>query len=158
MRNLAIVLLFFVCATASAQTTFILVRHAEKEVSDSKDPMLSKAGQERAQALARLLEKQKIDAIMSTNYHRTKTTVEPVASAKGITVQTYESLKEPEVTKLIDTGGTILICGHSNTIPALANVLVGKNQFANYDDSDYGNVLIITATAIGKATVTHLRY
>jgi 2,3-bisphosphoglycerate-dependent phosphoglycerate mutase len=160
MRLIVFSLMMVMCAEAYAQTTFILVRHAEKETADSKDknPMLSKAGQERAQALVRLLDKQKIDAIMSTNYHRTKTTVEPVASARGITIQTYESLKEPDVAKLIDAGGTVLICGHSNTIPGLANLLVGKNQFANYDESDYGNVLIVTATAVGKATVTHLRY
>lgn len=156
MRYL-LILIVFVCASATAQTTFILVRHAEKGTDDPKNPTLSAEGKARAQSLSKLLEKQKIDAIYSTNYHRTKNTVTPVAEAKGITIETYDMLKlEDLIAK--HNGGTVLIAGHSNTVPGMANTLLGGNQFANYDDSDYGNVLIITATAVGKATVTHLRY
>lgn len=145
--NKVLVLLLFVCASASAQTTFILVRHAEKE-SGANDPGLSQEGQQRALALVKILEKQKIDAIYSTNYNRTKNTVKPLADAKGIAIQTYE--KEPDVTKMT---GTVVICGHSNTIPALANKLLGKEQFKTFEDSDYGNLLIINGSS-----VTHLRY
>ena len=148
--RLILVLLLFVCATTSAQTTFILIRHAEKE-SGSTDPNLSKEGEARAQSLVRLLEKQKIDAIYSTNFNRTKNTVKPLADAKSISIQTYE--KEPDIDKLQKNGGTIVICGHSNTIPALANKLIGKQQFTNFADDDYGNVLIINGTS-----VTQLRY
>lgn len=157
MRLIICAFFVMVCAEAFAQTTFILVRHAEKE-GTGKDPVLTKEGEERSRALVQLFDKQKIDAIMSTNFNRTRNTVEPIAKAKGINTQIYGSMNEPDVVKLIDAGGTVLICGHSNTIPALANLLLGKNQFANYEDSDYGNILIITTSAIGKATVTHLKY
>jgi broad specificity phosphatase PhoE len=154
-------ILIFLCANVYAQdqvTTFILVRHAEKATTgDPKDPMLSKEGQERAQSFARLLEKQGVDLILSTNYHRTKNTVQPLADSKGITIQTYESLKPDELIAQ-HKGGTIVVCGHSNTVPGFANALLGTKQFANYDDSDYGNVLIITLTEVGKGKVTHLRY
>jgi 2,3-bisphosphoglycerate-dependent phosphoglycerate mutase len=146
MKNL-LILLIFVCASASAQTTFILVRHAEKE-SGAADPMLSKEGEARAQSLVRLLDKQKVDAIYSTNFNRTKNTVKPLADAKGISVQIYE--KDPDVGKM---SGTVVICGHSNTIPALANKLLGKEQFKTFEDSDYGNILIIH-----EGSVTLLRY
>ncbi|HMJ67559.1 MAG TPA: phosphoglycerate mutase family protein [Cyclobacteriaceae bacterium] len=154
--------LVFLCGSAYAQsevTTFILVRHAEKETAAAgdKDPMLSKEGQDRAQQLLQKLEKQKIDAVYSTNYNRTKNTVKPVAEAKNVTIQTYESLKFDELVAKYK-GGTVLICGHSNTIPGFANSLLGNKQFANYDDSDYGNLLIVTVTAVGKGNVTHLRY
>jgi broad specificity phosphatase PhoE len=156
-----LILLVFACASASAQTTFILVRHAEKESAGTdqmmaKDPPLSKAGQERAQSLVRLLEKQRVDAIYSTNYNRTKNTVKPVADAKGIAVQTYESLKVDELIEK-HKGGTVLICGHSNTVPGFANTLLGKKTFENFDDSDYGNFIIITVSSEGR-TLTHLRY
>lgn len=151
-----LVLFVVACATASAQTTFILVRHAEKE-STANDPGLTKEGQERAQALARLLDKQKVDAIFSTNYNRTKNTVQPLANAKSLTVTSYESLKPEELIEKY-TGGVVVICGHSNTIPQLANTLLGNSQFSNYADSDYGNLLVITSIAVGKGTVTHLRY
>jgi 2,3-bisphosphoglycerate-dependent phosphoglycerate mutase len=162
---------FFLIATAgcfaqSDAVTFILVRHAEKETNVggdqmmAKDPPLSKAGAERAVRLKELLDKQPITVILSTNYKRTLTTVQPTADAKGLTVQTYESLKSPQMEELINKhkGGTVLISGHSNTIPGFANLLLGSNKFANYEDSDYGNILIITVTPIGKGNVTHLRY
>jgi 2,3-bisphosphoglycerate-dependent phosphoglycerate mutase len=146
MKRLFPLLIFF-CASASAQTTFILIRHAEKE-NTANDPGLSKEGEERAQALVKMFGQQKIDAIYSTNFSRTKNTVKPIADAKGITIQIYE--KEPAINKLT---GTVVICGHSNTIPALANKLIGKDQFKTFEDSDYGNILIITGNS-----VTHLRF
>lgn len=145
MRLLAI--LIFVCASASAQTTYILVRHAEKE-DVAKDPGLSAGGQERAKRLAAMLSSQQIDAIYSTNFNRTKNTVKPLADAKGLQITTYE--KQPDVAAM---KGTVVICGHSNTIPALANILIGKEQYKTFEDSDYGNILIIK-----DGTVTHLRY
>lgn len=166
MRQLLFIFFVTISVSAYSQATFIIVRHAEKEANtetmtgNAKDPALSTEGKARAEQLAKVLEKQKIDAILSTNTTRTKSTIQPVAQAKGISVQTYESLKAPELTELLSKhkGGTVLICAHSNTAPGIANVLLGGNQFANYDDSDYGNILIVTVSEIGKGTVTHLRY
>lgn len=143
MRALLIVLVF-VSASVKAQT-FILVRHAEKEATGT-DPNLTKEGEARALSLAKLLEMQKIDAIYSTNFNRTKNTVKPLADAKGLTIRT----DEPDLSSL---KGTIVICGHSNTIPQLANKLIGKEEFKNFDDKDFGNILIIK-----DGSVTHLRY
>jgi broad specificity phosphatase PhoE len=146
MRTLLIVFVF-IGFSASAQTTFILVRHAEKE-NVANDPGLSPEGQARAMALAKLLGKQKIDAIYSTNFNRTKSTVKPLADSKALQITVYE--KQPDVAAM---KGTVVICGHSNTIPALANQLIGKEQFKTFDESDYGNILIIK-----DGSVTHLRY
>lgn len=145
--RLLVLLLIVVCSNAFAQTTYILVRHAEKE-NTKNDPQLTKEGQERAKRLAALLDKQTIDAIYSTNFNRTRNTVQPLADAKGLQVKFYES--QPDIAGL---KGTIVICGHSNTIPALANSLLGKEQFKTFDDSDYGNILIIK-----DGSLTHLRY
>lgn len=170
MRFLLIIGLLLSTTWASAQnlpeaTTFILVRHAEKEVAGSdpmmaKDPPLAAAGQARALNLAKLLEKQSLQLILSTNYKRTQNTVKPTAEAKGLTIQNYESLKAPDFEKLLaaHAGGTILVCGHSNTIPAFANMLLGSNSFSNFDDSDYGNILVITLTEVGKGKLVWVRY
>jgi len=145
-----LIFLVLISFAGSAQTTYILIRHAEKETTgaDPKDPELSKDGEARAKSLVMLLEKQNIDAIYSTNFNRTKNTVKPLADAKGIEIQIYD--KQPDITKL---KGTVVICGHSNTIPALANLLIGKEQFKTFDDNDFGNILIIK-----DHSVTHLRY
>lgn len=150
-----LIFLVFVCASASAQTTFILVRHAEKE--DVKDnPNLTKEGQARAQSLVKLLEKQNVDAIYSTNFNRTRNTIQPLADAKGVTVQTYQSLNMEDLIAQY-AGKTIVICGHSNTTPQFANTLMGAKKFENFDDSDYGNLIIITVNSAGRI-LTHLRY
>ncbi len=47
-------------------------------------------------------------------------------------------------------GGTIVIAGHSNTVPGLANYLTGKNELQNFDDTDYDNLLIVTVIEKGK--------
>jgi len=145
--RIVVILLLFVSTHSFAQTTFILVRHAEKEATGS-DPDLTREGQARAQSLVHLLEKQQVDAIYSTNFNRTKNTVKPLADSKGLQIMVYE--KQPDVAAM---KGTVVICGHSNTIPALANQLIGKEQYKTFDDTDYGNILIIK-----DGSVTHLRY
>jgi broad specificity phosphatase PhoE len=142
-------------------TTFILVRHAEKVMDGSKDPLLTEQGIERAGRLQALLEKASIDAIYTTPFRRTHATVEPLAQAKGINVREYEGQKEAAIDDMLKqhAGKTVLVIGHSNTIPEIANWLTGSKQYSDFDDSDYGNVLIISVIKKGSmASVTWLRY
>ncbi|MFN7330469.1 MAG: hypothetical protein ACK5UP_13295, partial [Bacteroidota bacterium] len=55
-------------------------------------------------------------------------------------------------------GGTILICGHSNTTPAIINRLIGKEEYKTFDDGDYSNLIILTFASVGDAKITWLRY
>jgi hypothetical protein len=49
--------------------------------------------------------------------------------------------------------------GHSNTIPQIANLLSGKEEFKNFADTDYGNLLIISVVERGQtAKVTWINY
>ena len=75
--------------TPPKATTFIMVRHAETTGSGS-NPNLSVDGQSRANRLSQMLEKVNLNAIYSTNYNRTKQTAQPAATAKGITITTYD--------------------------------------------------------------------
>jgi 2,3-bisphosphoglycerate-dependent phosphoglycerate mutase len=160
---LAVVILFLASAADAQQaiTTFIVVRHAEKAMTEStSDPSLAPEGSERANKLAALLKEVNVSAIYSTNYKRTKSTVIPVAEAKSIPIQDYKSLKETELDEMIKKypGGTILIAGHSNTVPGIVNLLIGKEQYKNLDDSNYGSLFIVSVTERGKASVTLLTY
>jgi phosphohistidine phosphatase SixA len=142
-------------------TTFILVRHAEKVSDGTKDPDLSPAGARRATALAQLLSKTSIDAIYSTDFVRTRNTIAPVAAEKKLDVKLYEAFKVEEVEKMLKThaGTTILICGHSNNIPWIANLLIGKEQFRQYQENEYENLLIVSVVEKGKiAKVTRLSF
>jgi 2,3-bisphosphoglycerate-dependent phosphoglycerate mutase len=166
MRNIALFFILSVCQlTAFAQkttiTTFILVRHAEKVVDGTKDPELKPEGTERAARLAAMLNQTKVDAIYSTDFKRTKNTVLPYATAKNLSVSTYEAFKEAEIENMLKkyVGGTVLISGHSNNIPWIANRLLGKEEYGDFADDDYGNLFIISVVEKGNVVkVTQLRY
>jgi 2,3-bisphosphoglycerate-dependent phosphoglycerate mutase len=149
-------------AQESVITTFILVRHAEKDLTQStNDPDLSADGKNRATRLNDLLRKTDVTAIYSTPYKRTQQTVAAVATEKGLTINTYQANKMEEIDNLIrqHAGGTILLSGHSNTTPAVLNYLTGEEKYKIFDDSDYGNVIIVSLTTRGKnVKVTWLRY
>lgn len=142
-------------------TTFILVRHAEKVADGSKDPELTDVGKQRASRLADMLQRQSVAAIYSTNYKRTTNTVAPLADKLGMKVQSYEPFKEEEVVKMLEQhkGKTIVVVGHSNNIPWIANLLIGQKQFSDYDDSYYENMLIVNVAEKGVyATTLQIKY
>ena len=146
------VLTFQGSAQTSAITTFILVRHAEKASDGTDDPDLKPEGLERAGKFAALLKNTSVDAVYSTRYKRTRNTVAPLAQQKGLDVQIYDAAK-PEVIDAIiakHAGGTVVIGGHSNTIPQIANLLTGKDEYKTFPDADYGNILIVSVIERGK--------
>lgn len=141
-------------------TTFILVRHAEKSNDDPRDPSLSAEGQARARKLTEVLAEQNIAAIYSTPFKRTRTTAEPLAQAKGLTVNVYDFRSQTYLQDMLKKhkGSTILISGHSNTTPMVANILLGSEKFKQLDEKEYGIIFIVTVSEIGKGTVTVLKY
>lgn len=163
MKNLflSLFLLFSTLSYSQQTTTFILVRHAEKVMDGTKDPVLTKEGEARANHILELFTKANISAIYSTDLKRTRMTVAALAKSKGLELQTYE-WKNPKalLNKILDSnvGGTVVISGHSNTTPILANFLLGNTMFEQFDDNDYGNLLIITTSKIGAGKLLHLRY
>jgi broad specificity phosphatase PhoE len=141
-------------------TTLVFVRHAEKVNDGTKDPELSEEGKQRAIKLAQLLSNQKIEAVYSTNYKRTRNTVERVANEHGLSVTPYESLDAAQLGDLAKKykSGTVVICGHSNTTPAMINAILGKEMFKQWEDADYGNLIIVTVATTGETSYTSLRY
>ncbi|MBI1766769.1 MAG: histidine phosphatase family protein [Bacteroidetes bacterium] len=161
----ATLLLLFATILATAQneklTTFILLRHAEKVTDGTKDPDLNEAGMARAENLVSLFKNTTIEAIYSTAFVRTRKTVEPLGKSKSLIVKEYEANKLEAIDKMLQAheGKTILVCGHSNTIPKIANHLSKKGNYKDFDDADYGNILIVTVSAKRKsASVTWLHY
>ena len=140
-------------------TTLILVRHAEK-VDDSRDPELSEAGKRRAEKLAELLSSQSIDAIYSTDYIRTRDTCAPISTQKNVSVKLYDprNMEQLDAMASENRGKTVLVCGHSNSTPRLANHFLKAQKFEDFDESDYGNILIVTMPSQGAPDVVHIRY
>lgn len=149
--------------TAAAQeiTTFILVRHSEKATYPAEDPGLTPQGKQRTDKLANLFARAGITAVYSTDFVRTRETARPLAERLGLEIESYDPRRDNlgEWLHRRNEGGTVLVVGHSNTTPALANKLLGEERFEQYEDSDYGNLLIVTVTEPGEeARVLHLRF
>lgn len=144
---------------AQSVTTFILVRHAEKAVDGTKDPELSDEGKKRALSLVSLLSKQKIDALYSTKFKRTENTILPLAKSTGLSIQHYDGSKMDEVDNILakHNGQTIVMVGHSNTTPIIANYLT-SSQLKIFDDGEYGNVLIVSVIKKGEGKITWIHY
>lgn len=161
-----IILLLFISAltfNVSAQTdvtTFILVRHAEKSNDGTRDPSLSEEGIKRAEALNAMLRQADIAALYSSPYKRTKSTVQPIADAKGLEVNTYDPRSAAFLEDIMKKfkGKTIVISGHSNTTPNVVNALIGEDKFKQLSEDDYGKIYIVSVTEIGKGTATILTY
>jgi broad specificity phosphatase PhoE len=167
MKNYISLLLLLLSLSLFAQnkaaTKIYIVRHAEKMTDNPKerDPLLTTKGLERADALAAVLRKKKIDAIYSTDYKRTKATGQPTANNHGLSIQSYDSrnLKEaiPTIVKS-NQGKTILIVGHSNTILETVEAAGGLKPFATVGDEDYDNLFLVTLKANGNTKVRAMKY
>lgn len=164
-----LVFLSFLLITAingqSQTTTIILMRHAEKDTSVQgstqmqADPKLSDAGLARAARIPEVLKAYKPDAIYSTNFIRTKSTVTPLATKVGKEIQVYDhrNLKGFAEELLKMDGKTVVVAGHSNSTPTLVNLLLKENKYQNLDESVYDTYWIVTVTN-GKAEARQLKY
>jgi phosphohistidine phosphatase SixA len=147
--------LFTLAADVFAQKkeiTIILLRHAEKDLSngtDDPDPLLSADGMKRAERLVEIVGKYKPRAFYTSNFRRTRLTLTPLAerSLKGyrLPIQLYNHRKLDEfLNQLIASNArTIVVAGHNTTTPALANLLVKANKYKALDESEYNKIWII---------------
>jgi broad specificity phosphatase PhoE len=136
-------------AAQSAVTTVYLVRHAEKAAAPAADPPLTEAGQARAVALQELLATAGVDVVMVTPFARTRATAQPLATALGLTVRELPPPQRvpahaEQVAALVraEAGRTVLVVGHSNTIPAIAAAL-GAPRVPDLCDGEYDQVWVL---------------
>ena len=141
--------------------TFVVVRHAEKGVDDARDPSLSAAGQARAQRLAALLADAPLTAAYATAYRRTQQTAQPAAAAHALTVLAYDAqLPADQFARQLRADhatGTVLVVGHSNTVPDIVGALSGQTVAAMGEDQ-FDQLYRIRIGADGKAVLVQETY
>ncbi|HEX2205527.1 MAG TPA: phosphoglycerate mutase family protein [Longimicrobium sp.] len=170
LARLPLLLLAFLVATtdaAAAQeeaTVVILVRHAEKVTVDpnDRDPALTAAGETRARALAQALEGAGVDAVITTQFQRTRNTAKPVADALGITPAVIASgpnllAQIAEAVRTRHAGQTVLVVGHSNSVPGTIEALGGP-KVAEICESQYANLFVMVLRAGEAPTLVRSRY
>ena len=129
-------------APVTPQWTFTVVRHAERADDGTDDPPLTEAGTDRAARLALRLEPQRGVAVYASPFRRAQSTAEPTAAAWGVPITTYPATTSPAevaASALHDNlRGSILIVGHSDTVPGIVSALcacpvnpIPEDQFGN---------------------------
>jgi phosphohistidine phosphatase SixA len=129
-----------------SKTTVYLVRHAEKADDGTRDPDLTPQGHQRAENLAQILTKENIDAIYSTPYKRTRQTGRPLAQKLGLDIRTWNPGSMLAIYDIIanNPGKKVLVVGHSNTTPAMINLLVPGIEMSPLAETDYGDLFRVT--------------
>jgi len=168
MRFIFALVLSFIGFFAKAQSIsfgnkakIYLVRHAEK--LPGEDPLLTTDGNKRAGDLMRTLKDKHIQRIFVTEFKRTQNTADSLRIQLGI--DTVHYLSDTSCTDLFgkikannDMENTILIIGHSNTIP----VIIRKLGIANYPPVDipsneFDNLFLVKFKK-GKPSLKKMKY
>src|SRR5690606_34821074 len=84
-------------------------------------------------------------AFYSTDFNRTRQTIEPIATINGHEAILYDPMDFTLADVVLDhTGENVFIVGHSNTIPPLINAYLGSAIYPNMTETEYGNLYKIT--------------
>ena len=142
-------------------TTVILVRHAEKAPAPASDPLLSDAGQARATALAEALADAGVQAVIVTPFQRTRLTAAPLAGKRGLAPQAVavSPTHIADVARAVreHKGTTVLVVGHSNTIPAIVGALGGP-KLPDLCDAQYGQLFTLVIPEQGTPSLVRAQY
>jgi broad specificity phosphatase PhoE len=143
----------------------ILVRHAEKAAEPPKNPPLTRAGEERAQALALALKDAGVTAIVTSDARRTRATAAPLARERRLTptivglgsggLADHVAAVAAEVRR--HAGGVVLVVGHSDTIPSIIAALGGP-RLRDIHHIEFGHLFLLVPEAGGGARLVQAAY
>jgi broad specificity phosphatase PhoE len=144
-------------------TTVIVVRHAEKAAEPAADPPLTAEGVARAQALVEAVRGMPVTAIVSTDFVRTRSTAAPLAARLGLTPEIVDARQRDHARLVAEgilarhRGETVVVVGHSNTVPDIVAAL-GATRPPPICDAEYDDLFVVRVPPSGSATVERRRY
>lgn len=128
-------------------TTIFLVRHAEKDTTmDTEDPPLTEKGQKRAASLWQNLKVDTVHALYSTDYERTRATLEPISKKFNLPISIYEAHDfEGLAAELSENhaGQNVVVSGHSNTILPIIEALGDTAPVDTIREGDYQYIFTV---------------
>ncbi|NUQ11098.1 MAG: histidine phosphatase family protein [Gemmatimonadaceae bacterium] len=160
----ALVLLAAPATTALAQATVVLVvRHAERSPGTGDVP-ISEAGHARARALADLASAAGVQAVIHTQFQRTRQTAEPFLAAAGVSATVVSTQSDigahsRDVAAAVrqHAGKTVLVVGHSNTVPAIVAAL-GGTRYPDLCDAEYDALFTVILADDGAVRTIRSRF
>ncbi len=168
MRRRALLCLLVVswvapAAAADHPQIVVLVRHAEKANAPAGDVTLSDTGQARAEELAMALAEARVDTIVTTQFRRTRDTAAPLGHALKITPIVVQagadtaSHARAVAAAVRAGGGSVLVVGHSNTVPAIIAALGGP-AMSELCENEYANLFTLALVPGQPARLVHGPY
>lgn len=116
-----------------------VMRHLDTP-KGAKNPDLTSAGHATAQALAGWLSRDPPRVIFVSNTKRAMQTATPTAKRFGVTPTVYDPSDTSELVKsVLAQSGTVLVVGHSNTVPDIIAGLGGERPGAMVHE-DFGDI------------------
>jgi broad specificity phosphatase PhoE len=144
---------------AQAQIAVFLVRHADR-LDWSDDAALSKAGEERAERLAKLLQHAGITVIYATEFRRTQRTAEPIAQLLKLRPVIWSHEDSHGLVKRIterNEKDIVLVVGHDSTIPRILE-LFGHPEAIAIAPAEYDSLFVLIPKKDSPPAVIRLRY
>ena len=139
-------------------TVVLLVRHGER-ADPSNDAPLSAEGQQRAQVLAHVAEDAGVSTVFVTEFQRTRQTVAPALTALNLTPVQIVAADVAGLASEIRSrrGATVLVAGHSNTLPQIVAELGGGVIPAIAND-EYDNLYVLYIPRWGFTRLVRMKY
>lgn len=125
--------------------TIILVRHADI-VHTGSDPVLSPAGQTRAELLRNMLQDEGLSAVFVTDTNRSRQTGTPTATGADVALTTYPALDAAWLAARVRTyhaGQSVLVVAHSNTVDDIAAAF-GAAGLLELTENHFDRMFVIT--------------
>jgi broad specificity phosphatase PhoE len=148
-----------------APVLLLIVRHAEKADDGTPDPPLTEQGRERAACLAALLHGFSPTHLFATTYQRSRSTIEPLATATGLSptiIEAKDAAAWQRALRELPPGSRAVVVGHSNTLPPLVAALGGRTSGldaeGNIPHEEYDRLVHVVAYGPGLATSYDTRY
>lgn len=148
-------------------TVIIFVRHAEKDRSNPRasNPDLTEAGRRRARDLERVIRRRHVNAIITTHLKRASETAQPSAESFRIAPEVYHATRDGKATgqamaqmiRARHMGQTVLVVGHSNTVPETIEALGGP-KINEICDSSFSNLFMLVLYPNRSPRFTHTHY
>lgn len=140
---LALAACFPVAPQVEAGPSYYVMRHLETPRGVT-DPDLTAQGSANARLLPAWFENDPPTAIFVSRLKRAQQTAAPLAQALGLTPQIYDPADTPALVQSVRAaGGTVLIVGHSNTVPDIVEQLGGTRP-APIAETEFGDIWHVT--------------
>jgi broad specificity phosphatase PhoE len=145
-------------------TTVVVVRHAEKELGSIDNSPLAPEGELRAERLAQMFGRSngvgKLDAIYVSDTRRTQQTAAPLAARLRLQPVILPAGDSQFVARRAvhdHPGGTVLVVGHSNTIPEIVERISGI-EIAPPAEDKFDEIYVVSVPTLGKSSVLRFEY